>query len=86
MAYSITARFLLEDLSVLCSEPKRPASPSSGRDGGQYLKGPRDRRAGTAGVSGGVIFRVTPDDGRALQVPFGSYRSIENRRDLQSPS
>ena len=27
----------------------------------------RDGEAGSLGVSGGAIFRVTPDDGRALQ-------------------
>jgi len=32
-----------------------------------------DGWAGPAGVSGGVIFRVTPDDGRALQVIGEDY-------------
>jgi len=40
--------------------------------------GARDGRAGTAGISGGAIFKVTQDDGRAdwrtLQVIDGPQR------------
>jgi len=60
----------------------------TGRTAVQYLKGrpgrtgilasiqttARDGLAGTTGASGGAIFRVTPDDGRALYVPGGPYR------------
>jgi len=71
-----------------CSQASSPSVFGSGLDGRQYLKErpgrtgilasiqttARDGLAGTAGVSGGAISRVTRGDGRALQVIGEDWR------------
>ena len=67
------------------SEPEHPVRRSSGPDGtdDRTWKDARDGLVGTAGVSGCGISRVTPDDGRALQVIGGPCR-YHNWRGLQA--
>ena len=73
-----------------CSQASSPSIFGSGRGGRQDLKGgpgrigilasvrttAGDRRAGTAGASGGGVCRVTRDDGRAQRVIDGTTGNL----------